>query len=557
MVDGSPVKKSSTGNVFSDFKNRVKGSIISAYKRRWFVLNAEKQCLVYYKDDTPGLSESGFIDITMITDVQLSRYQDAPPFSIDLISKDRFYTVAADSEASMVLWAYAINACRPQKIEGFMSPLKQASDSALKTAKWTRYEYVYTYPGPLMLNVMGTSNKDKKTGKVINNWIVVTSFESTTDGKPGRSEATGLISVKDYIVAVNGQDLMKHTFNESMGIINNSTFPKTVTFLKDTSGDRTMSRAEGWAIVYYPSLNRKRRRYVDIRWDSINFRKPAPGGSANAQRDAYMSLGMIESIKPIIDKSQLSDQQFILRLTCRENSKIDHVGDDDKSLGTSDVPYIDLCFAKESQMKNWRSVLVSPAIYASFESTSSIIVGDLEVLDAEKEMPTMTGEWANMAIKSELTGHFAPREFSIKNGQIQWMRVRSKQHACRLKKLELCTPTECLLTSARAVEVPHTQKNSVYSYLLILTTRKQSATIGMKDEATLLQWLALIRESVAEAPVDSDNCVYISDAVERSEEAVPTEEGGEEEDEDELDLVNTMRATEVNGVSNGLQGMSK
>lgn len=146
--------------------------------------------------------------------------------------------------------------------------------------KWTRYDYTYVEKGPLMLNVMGTTNKDSKTGKILNNWIIVTSFEPTADGRPGRSEACGLISVKDYLVAVNGVDLMKYTFNESMEIIGKSTFPKVVQFLRDNSLDHTTSRAEGWAVVFYPSLNRKRRRYIDVRQDGINFRKPAPGGSA-------------------------------------------------------------------------------------------------------------------------------------------------------------------------------------------------------------------------------------------------------------------------------------
>ena len=147
-----------------------------------------------------------------------------------------------------------------------------------------------------MLNVMGTTNKDAKTGKVINNWIIVTSFEPTADGKPGRSEACGMISVKDSLVAVNNVDLMKFTFNESMDIINKATFPKTVQFLRDNNADRTISRAEGWAIVFYPSLNRKRRRYVDLKVDTLNFRKPAPGGSANSACDAFISLTNILKI---------------------------------------------------------------------------------------------------------------------------------------------------------------------------------------------------------------------------------------------------------------------
>ena len=115
----SPTRKTS-GNIFSDFKNRVKTSIISPYKRRWFVLSTEKRCLVYYKDDSAGMVESGYIDISLIIDVQKSNLSDAPPFAIDLISKERSFTVAAESEYQMLLWAYAINAYRPQTVTDCM-----------------------------------------------------------------------------------------------------------------------------------------------------------------------------------------------------------------------------------------------------------------------------------------------------------------------------------------------------------------------------------------------------------------------------------------------------
>ena len=556
----SPTKKTS-GNIFSDFKNRVKTSIISPYKRRWFVLSTEKRCLIYYKDDSAGMIESGFIDISQIIDVQKSNLSDAPPFAIDLMSRDRCFTLAAESEYQMLLWAYAINACRPQKIEGCKSPQKPtdaSTDLTNKASKWSRYEYTFATPGPLMLNVMGTSNKDKKTGKVINNWIIVTSFESTVDGKPGRAEATGVISVKDYLVAVNGVDLMAHTFNESMNIINKATFPKVVTFLKDNGADRTVSRAEGWAIVYYPSLNRRRRRYVDIRWDSINFRKPAPGGSANAQRDAYISLGMVDSIQPIVDNTMLSDQRFVLRVTLKEGALMDHVGDDDTTIGTSPVAYLDLCFAKESQMKSWRSILASPSLYTAFETTS-VPVKDLEVIDAETSLPQMSGDWANMAIKSELTGHFAPREFTVVRGHVHWMRVGQKQQLSRKKSLELATPTHCFLESARAVEVPETERNA-YKFQLILKVKEHLTTIGMKDEAAIMRWLDLIKEAIAISPEEERVTTYISEAVERDEamnevgESSPSDGDKLEFEEEEIDLVTHTRATEVEGAKNGLQG---
>ena len=285
---------------------------------------------------------------------------------------------------------------------------------------------------------------------------------------------------------------------------------------------------------------------MDIRWDSINFRKPAPGGSANSQRDAFVSLMTIDSIKPIIDKSMLSDQQYILRLFFKPGSRIDHVGDDDHSLGYSSLEYLDLCFAKETQMKNWRSVLVSPSIYSSFESTSAIHVQDLELLEATHHDHPKAN--SNMAIKSELTGFFAPREFHITDGSLHWLRVGQKQQTGRLRRTELVTATSCKLQSVRAVEV--SKPREVYKYQLLLELKAQTPittiTMGMKDKATLLKWLAIVRELVATAPAGESAGVHVSDDVEKE---VAT--AGDEDDED---LVNNVRSTGLEGAKNGLQG---
>ena len=547
---GEPARKSSTVGALSGLKAMVKGSVGSTYNKRWFTLNMERRFMIYYKDDSVGAVESGYIDISRIIDVQISQMTDAPSFCIDLVSNDKYYTVAAENQATMIRWVYAINACRPQEVQrplgSKFSKNSIAEASVLSRGeKWTRYDYTYQSKGPLMLNVMGTTNKDAKTGKIINNWIIVTSFEPTADGKPGRSEATGLISVKDYLVAVNGIDLMKYTFNESMEIIGRATFPKTVQFLRDNTSDRQMSRAEGWAVVYYPSLNRRRRRYVDVRWDSINFRKPAPGGSANAQRDAYITLDQIASIKPIIDKSMPSDQQYILRLLCKPDACIDHVGDDDTSLGTSPAAYIDLCFAKDTQMKNWRSVLVSPSIYSSSETSGTIPIHDVEII--ESNSVALTKEITNMAIKSDLTGHFAPREFSVVNGSLHWVRIGQKMQPSRQRGIEIANLYGCNLKSVRAVEFP-AQKSLSHRFQLILEAQSKTVTIGLKDETSLVRWLDCIREIVAQAPEASKEGLYLSSTIEK-------EVSSSSEDEDD-ELVSGMKATGIDGTGNGLQGQS-
>ena len=547
-------KRQSGSGAFSGLKALVKGTVGTTYQKRFFILNMDRRFLAYYKDDQIGSPESGYIDMSRITDVQLSVMSDAPAFAFDLVSAEKYFTLAADTQVTMIRWVYAINSCRPQQLSTKVLASKGRSEQDYHTNKlvkdkWSRYEYTYQTKGPLMLNVMGTTNKDSKTGKVINNWIIVTSFEPTADGKPGRSESTGVISVKDYLVAVNGIDLMRFNFNDAMDRINRQPFPKTIQFLRDNSGDRQISRAEGWAVVFYPSLNRKRRRYVDVRWDSINFRKPAPGGSANAQRDAYLTLDNVESIKPMIDKTMPLDQQYILRLVCKAGAEVDHVGDDDNSLGSSAVTYIDLCFAKDSQMKNWRSILVSPTIHGSSSDTTTIPVHDLEII--ESNTANLTKEVTNMAIKSDLTGHFAPREFTLTPGFLHWTRVGQRVvTGSRQRGLELCNAFGCNLKSVRAIELPSSHRNSNYKFQLILTAEEQVVTVGFKDETSMLRWLEGIRDVIKNAPVKTDAEIYISTTTERDFVS------GDEEEEIH-DLMGNMRSTNLDGNRNGIQGYKK
>lgn len=167
---------------------------LSGYKDRYFALDIGKRILTYYKDVKVDTPESGRIDMSRIVDIQISQLHDAPEFSLDLVSIDQHYTIAAKDSATMVRWAHAFNLVRarlPNQINGLV-PARARGDSRLTAAdtpaqKWSRYDVVYESAGPLMLNVVGTSNTDTQ-GNILNNWIIVASFENYTDGSPGRSE---------------------------------------------------------------------------------------------------------------------------------------------------------------------------------------------------------------------------------------------------------------------------------------------------------------------------------------------------------------------------------
>ena len=87
-----------------------------------------------------------------------------------------------------------------------------------------------------------------------------------------------------------------------------------------------MSRIESWATVFYPALNRRRRRYIEVKNDLVVFHKPAPGGSASGARDAYFPLSNIVALRPLVDYGAAAAERYTLRLECRAGATVEHVG---------------------------------------------------------------------------------------------------------------------------------------------------------------------------------------------------------------------------------------
>lgn len=479
----------------------------NTYNRRYFVLDTAKKMLWYYYDER-AVDVKGEVDLKEIIAVDISHVHDAPSHSIDLISAQRHYTITADSQEEMLKWAYAITLALGKERLGLgkskeekaralatQAPRKLSlkPDAGESTEKWHRYDVVYDEEGPLYLNVMGSANKDH-TGKLLNSWIVVASFELTAEGKPGRSELSGLISVKDYIVGVSGLDLTTSTFNEAMAHISAASWPKTLHFLRDNEAAKFASRIESWAIVYYPALNRRRRRYVELRQDLVVFHKPAPGGSASAERDAFFSVASVEAIKPLVDYNVPSDQRYTLRLVCREGSTVEHVGGDDESVGGSPVHVLELCFPKETHMNAWRSMLVSPL--SSSSPPSAIVVQPVEVVTVNEAPEAITD---NLAVRSALTNRYAQREFTLSDGILRWKRPLVKGSASvtqATRSMFLASSAVCALVAVRALELPQASGER-YRFQLHLTTTEQSVVMGMLDEPLLLRWLDKVREVVA------------------------------------------------------------
>jgi hypothetical protein len=419
----------------------------------------------------------------------------------------------------MLKWAFAINLALPSsKLRSnvnldviFEDSSREETKDKNIASRWFEYQVMYEEEGPLMLNVVGMVNRDKN-GKLLNNLIAVTSFDNYPDGTPGVSEQTGMISVKDYIIGVNGQDLTSFTFNEALGKISKATWPKTLHFIRDNFANRDVARIEGWAVVFYPALNRRRKRYIELVHDTINFKKVEPGGSASNTRDAYFKINQIYQIRPVHDKTVPQEQQFTLNVVCYPESIINHVDEYDVSQGGTFVETLELCFPTLRQLNQWRSALVSPLIVGG--TTLNIQATNLETIEPIDVNPISMA--TKVAIKIEATGFFALREFSLVEGTLKWKRPSeksNKEFKGKGRSLFIANATTCALKSLRMIRDPK-KDSSGYEYQLLIETKDRVLVIGMKDELALTKWMNAIKETALLAPPETRTKLMLPTSIE-------------------------------------------
>lgn len=356
------------------FKKTQFSTILSSgYKNRFFVLDIKGHKLHYFKSEDPNNPEQGCIDMLSIIDIKYSEVYDAPPNSIDLVSKDRHYTLVCDSLESMIRWAYACNLSLRQNkllpvetqrfdiIYDHHQNIFEDDKTDVLPFRWSEFEVVYSSKKtPLMINVVGLMNRDKE-GKFINNILSVTSFDFFPDGSYGTSETSGLVGVKDFLVKMNDQDLTKLPIKDALALLNSDEiWPKTIKFIRDNLGVRDGPRIEGWAFILTPGINRHKLRYVELVHDTLFFYKAEPGGAVSPSRDASFKIRQIARIVPTVNIKE-SKHPCSLELFCNSNSLL-HFYDEttDECIGSINVPFLELHFAKVKQLNRWRSALVSP-----------------------------------------------------------------------------------------------------------------------------------------------------------------------------------------------------
>jgi hypothetical protein len=566
-------RRSSHGRAsISDRLSLKKLTTGSAYKRRWFVLDTHHKVIRYFKNEMTRV-ESGWIDMMQIVDVKRSKIFDAPDWAIDLISEDKNYTVAAQSEDEMVRWAFAVRhmiddlvlkkkvPARPStkgyvlvakdqdSVKGEESTaenqITSVGDRLADTSRWMRYDYTYQDPGPLMMNVMGTADLDKK-GRVVSYWVIITSFASFPDGSKGASEATGVIKTKDYIVGVNGKDLTQMPFDEAMIAVRSASWPKTLHFLRDTNLDGKVVHAEHWAQVFYPSLLRARRRYIELTSETINFRKAAPGGSAVSQRDAFYSLKQMVYLRPVIDLNAADDFKYKLRIVCWPHAQVSIVNEKDDAIGESSVEVLELAFKEEIEMTEWTATLANPKKRAKDDNSVTgceVPVAPIELIE-KAVVERKSAQDMVLGVKSDVTGQFSLREFSIsEGGHLVWMNGATNSQASpsnkvlqqisgKQRKIFIGDKDFCGLRSIQAVQFPAEDANG-YPFQMLLKTDDQKLTLGMLDGATLMEWVQKIKTILEVSPPEKTAQLHIPSGITQAADMVVDDDDDDDDSESE------------------------
>ena len=353
----------------------------SAYKSFYFILDIKNLKFSWYKNDEPNATEIGFIDMSLITDIQYSQVYDAPGNSLDLITKDHHYTIQMENNNDLCRWCYALSLCQPKcmskthprwslikgkskfdikydKNSPEYSDTNQTDSSINNTStsiatatnttttnnnntlqRWYEYEIVYTNPNdPLMLNLVSIVNRDKD-GKLLNYLLSIGSFEFPIDGSlPGVSENTGMISIKDYLIGVNDIDLTKHDISMAINSIENKTkWPKTLHFIRDEFGMKNTPKVEGWSFVKYKGIintstadfaETRKLRYIEFTYNTLHFFKAEPGGSVSDVKNTFFDITQIESMQCLVDElsGNYNGQQYVIILKCQPKSIMKYIG---------------------------------------------------------------------------------------------------------------------------------------------------------------------------------------------------------------------------------------
>lgn len=484
------------------------------YKRRWFVLDTTQRTLKYYKDEKSRIEE-GCIDMTTVIDVQACTDPNGPTYAFDLVGRGGRCSLGGSTYKEVIRWCYAL-----QETIQTILPVAKSDLAAITSAegvaarntpredddkRWYRYSHTFPEQGPLMLNVVGLTDQDA-SGNVQSHWLLVTSFARFQDGKLGPAEKSNKIKIKDYIVGVNDVDLTSLPYHDAMAGMRKATFPKTVHFLRDLLIKQEAVYIEGWVYANYAALNRRRKRYIELDSDNINFRKPTLGGATSVKKESYFAIEQISYIRPMLDNNFPEDSRHVLKLICNNASVVHFVGNDGMTVGTTAIDSLDLYFPTREEMDKWVQFLSTSSMRP--RKLGGVSVGDLHVTPFE-EIAKSSNDGNEcidvLGIRSYVSGTFAPREFSItEDGFLYWKRpsrINAERNIFkddRGRRLFIADSRTCTLKALYAAEDQNGDPN--YPFQILIQDIHQMVWFGMPDIETCMKWIDLLKGVIERAP---------------------------------------------------------
>ncbi|KAJ8608327.1 hypothetical protein CTAYLR_009419 [Chrysophaeum taylorii] len=319
----SSTSSSESRNLFSTIQRSLAPK---HYARRYFRLEGARK-LAYYRSVTDRCP-IGEIDLSQVEFIQFSRIKDAPTHAVDLVSRERVFTLGADTREDLAHWCVAL--CRA---------MRDAVDSS-EAPCWKQYDDVY-YEGadvklelekvllpesderdnaaadhPPPEHARSASNLlqhheqplESNRGRLARSASEKEPSRRNSKGRrdveptPPRRESKwfavvtkvfgdvakrGVVRPADILLGVN--DTAFETFEEAASTLETAKFPITLRLARDVGASLV---AEGWALVG------GRLRYLELSRKWLNGTRPIPGGEVADSPDFGYDISIIDAVEP-------------------------------------------------------------------------------------------------------------------------------------------------------------------------------------------------------------------------------------------------------------------
>ena len=461
------------------------GGFLSKFKKnnfqwRWWILDGHT--LRYYRDQNSA-KESGWIDLNKIESVTLSQISDAPPNSIDLNAPDRIYTMACDTQEEVVRWATVFSKILSGAYDPVNPGVRESEDN--DAAAGEEFSVTFDKKESLFMSLEGLSTYT----------IIVTGFVKRPDGTMGQAEGSGQIKEEDYLIGVNGVDLMKLTFFDSVAEIQNAEWPMALLFRRTVESKEDVLH-KAWVLMKEPTGDKFYRRFLQLHDTNLEFFKPAYGGR-QADHAGVIQLSEVAKVTQVLDKRATEKLQVQVSLVMTDGAEWM------------------MCVKDEDDMRQW----------ISHFSSHSVACDPLVLFEASMEEALASATHSGILHKqSDMNrASFQQRFFLLKGSSLQFHRDASSR---QLGAIDLRD-----VTSVQPLKVEGCSRG--YEYRLRIETQPAGGgaphtfNLATAEEANIAAWQERI-ESVLQTLGGQATVAALV-----TEQADPEEQGtGGDEDDD-------------------------